>query len=169
MSSKENWDAVDRVFIEELGCRWGTKLDSGLDVLQWLEVADEWHAEELCYDRWTQLVAQWDEEVNAVIESGLPSSWHLFTRALFLPFPEKAQVLEVYKMRFHVDGGGSRPGPTPAKDGVEATQYENLEEHKRDEGQSDHISAAFQNPPPPAQNPPNPRTNEGATPNAPAQ
>ncbi|KAH7670041.1 hypothetical protein AAVH_42736, partial [Aphelenchoides avenae] len=56
-------------------------------------------AEELCYDRWTHLMVKWDEEDNIVIESGLPSSWHLFTRALFLPFPEKAQVLDVYNVR----------------------------------------------------------------------
>ncbi|KAH7703061.1 hypothetical protein AAVH_29776 [Aphelenchoides avenae] len=100
MGAKDDWDVIDRVFIEEVGRRWGTKLDSGLDVLQWLEVADRmaW-SEDLCYDRWTQLMVKWDEEVDAVIASGLPSAWHLFTRTLFLPFPEKMEVLEVYQVR----------------------------------------------------------------------
>ncbi|KAH7705250.1 hypothetical protein AAVH_27556 [Aphelenchoides avenae] len=59
----------------------------------------EWHAEDLCYDPWTQLMVKWDEEVDAVIASGLPSAWHLFTRTLFLPFPEKMEVLKVYQVR----------------------------------------------------------------------
>ncbi|KAH7678232.1 hypothetical protein AAVH_41869, partial [Aphelenchoides avenae] len=56
--------------------------------------------EELCFDRYMQLMAKYDEEANAVMKSGLPPSWHLFTRALILPFPElPAQVLEVYNVR----------------------------------------------------------------------
>ncbi|KAH7713757.1 hypothetical protein AAVH_18891 [Aphelenchoides avenae] len=98
MRAKENWDAIDRVFIEEVDCRWGTKLDSGLDMLQWLEVADRMACGGAMLRPMDAAHGQ-HEEVNAVIESGPPSSWHLFTRVLFLSFPEKAQALEVYNVR----------------------------------------------------------------------
>ncbi|KAH7723781.1 hypothetical protein AAVH_08574 [Aphelenchoides avenae] len=99
MSAKENWDAFDRVFIEEVVADGEPSWTRGLACFSGWKLRTQWHAEELCYDRWTQLMVRWDEKVNAVIESGLPSSWDLFTRALFLPFPEKAQVLEGYNLR----------------------------------------------------------------------
>ncbi|KAH7712450.1 hypothetical protein AAVH_20222 [Aphelenchoides avenae] len=95
MSAKENWDAIDRVFIEEVG----TKLDSGLDVLQLLEVADRMACVGAMLRSKDAAHSQMGRGGRCRNRKRSTVLMALFTRALFLRLPEKAQVLEVYNVR----------------------------------------------------------------------